>query len=156
MSFIKYISLICALVTAISPLQAAEIGRLFSSPSERAQLDYLRRTSKPVTTDQQAAPDETAVMSLDLPEQISIQGYVKRSDGKKGTVWVNHQPIQENTDSGSITIGSVPKNGNQVPVKIPAAGKLLNLKAGQAYSMDTDSVSEVRAEAYESDADTID
>lgn len=131
--------LLPSLAMATEPL-----GRLFTTPAERANLDYLRQTEKVHIPDaSQPAPVETAPA---LPLSISVQGYVKRSDGKKSTVWVNHTPMQENSDTSEVQVGKL-RDGNQVQLKLPANGKNLNLKPGQVYIPETDSVSEIGANA---------
>ena len=117
-------------------------GRLFTTPAERATLDHLRETRKiePVNIEQpEAAVIEQAPVT---PPEISVQGYVKRSDGQKGTVWINKKPVQENSSSGDMQIGKLPKEGNQVQIKVPSLGKNLKLKAGQVYDPETGTVSE--------------
>jgi hypothetical protein len=116
-------------------------GRLFTTPNERAKLDYLRQTSK--APGPELYDDEEAVtIAPTLPGQVSIQGYVKRGDGKKGTVWVNHEPIQENSNLGEVRVGKLPPKGGQVQINLPASGRNVNLKAGQVYTLETDSISE--------------
>lgn len=127
--------LLPSVVLAVEPF-----GRLFTTPAERANLDHMRQTRKiePVTVDQ---PQEVEVAPT-LPSEISVQGYVKRSDGKKGTVWVNETPMQENTGTSEVEVGSLPKGGNQVPLKVPGTGINLKLKAGQVYDPETDEITE--------------
>ena len=129
---------------------AEPFGRLFTSPAERATLDHLRQTRKvePINLDQPQDVIETAPV---MPSEISVQGYVKRSDGKKGTVWINQKPVQENSSSGQVEVGKLPKNGNQVQIKVPGLDKSLKLKAGQVYDPETDSVSESEVRASELD-----
>lgn len=118
---------------------------MFTTPAERSTLDHLRQTRKiePVTdTDQPLEVIEAAPVT---PPEISVQGYVKRSDGKKGTVWINQKPVQENSTSGGVEVGKLPTNGNQVQIKVPGLDKSLKLKAGQIYDPETDSVSEDKA-----------
>ena len=124
---------------------AESFGRLFTTPAERANLDYLRKTTQlPKIVANQPAETE-AVPAVQSP--VSIEGYVKRGDGKKGTVWVNNAPIQEGSDSGGVAVGKLRRDGNQVQLKLPASGKNLSLKAGQVYDPETDSVSETSAHA---------
>jgi hypothetical protein len=66
--------LLVATACAASP---AELGALFSTPEERAQLDRLRRGEAPA----QAA-------ALSASPNAGITGYVKRSDGRS-TVWID-------------------------------------------------------------------
>lgn len=127
-------------------------GRLFTTPSERTTLDHLRQTRKiePVAdTDQPLEVIEAAPVT---PPEISVQGYVKRSDGKKGTVWINQKPVQENSTSGGVELGKLPKSGNEVQIKLPGLDKDLKLKAGQVYDPGTDSVAESKVRAKQSDA----
>lgn len=120
---------------------AEPLGRLFMTPAERASLDLIRQnTSTANLNEQEAVPETTAK----TPESISIQGYVKRSDGKKSTVWINNSPIQENQGNAEVQVGKLSKDSNQVQVTLPASGKSVNLKAGQRYDSTTDTVSDIR------------
>lgn len=121
-------------------------GRLFSTPKERANLDHLRQISKPPSQTELLDDEELTVAPV-MPNSVSMQGYVKRSDGKKGTVWVNNTPVQEDADSGEVRVGKIPRNGGQVQINIPASGRNVNLKAGQVYIPDTDSIAEDKARA---------
>ncbi|MDP2248055.1 MAG: hypothetical protein Q8J65_07975, partial [Nitrosomonadales bacterium] len=51
--------------------------------------------------------------------------------------------------SGEVRVGKLPRDGNQVKINIPASGRSVNLKAGQVYTPETDSISEDRARATE-------
>ncbi|OQW69853.1 MAG: hypothetical protein CTY10_01000 [Methylotenera sp.] len=156
----RFFALFILLTTQIALMQATQaaqpIGRLFSSPAERSTLNYLRQTKKvmmvaPVeTTDQQA---ESA--PVELPDAINVQGYVKRSDGKDGTVWINNQAMQENTGNKDVQVGSLPENGNRVPLKLPANGRRLTLKAGQVYDPQNNRVREARSHGAQGDSGTI-
>jgi hypothetical protein len=122
------------------------IGRLFTTPSERAMLDHLRQTRK-IEPAHLEDPQEIIEDIPLVPPEISVQGYVKRSDGQKGTVWVNRKPLQENSGTGGVEVGTLPKSGNQVQIKVPALDKSIQLKAGQVYDPETGAVSETRARA---------
>lgn len=146
--FIIFSMLICLFESGLA--LAAEFGRLFTTPTQRANLDYLRQTSKtplvsnPSTngTEEVAIPVESATP----PASVSMQGYVKRSDGQKGTVWVNNTPMQENTKNSDIQIGKL-KDSNRVDISLPANNKHLRLKAGQVYDSDSNSVVEASVHA---------
>ena len=120
---------------------AESFGRLFTNPAERANLDHLRQTRKiePLNIDQ---PSEVIEVAPTLPSEISVQGYVKRSDGKKGTVWVNDEPVQENSSTGGVEVGKLPKLGSGIQLTLPGIDKSLRLKAGQTYDPETGSISE--------------
>lgn len=120
---------------------AAEMGRLFFTPAEREKLNVLRANARSVDLTELATPDAAPVVAV--PSDVSVQGYVKRSDGKKNTVWVNGQPVQEDSSGAGVEVGRLHGNSNQVPLTINNSGKALNLKAGQVYSPSTDTVTEV-------------
>lgn len=144
--------LIFALLLPAHASAVESFGRLFTTPAERANLDHLRQTRKiqPVT---EAQPEETAeAVEPALPPTVSVQGYLKRSDGKKGTVWINEAPVQEDSASGEIQVGKIPQSGNEVQIRLPGSGKNMKLKAGQVYDPETDSILEksqdVRQETF--------
>jgi len=136
---------------------AEPIGRLFSSPAERSTLNYLRQSKKtniaiqPEAPVQQAEPEVRA-----LPNAINMQGYVKRTDGKQGTVWINDQAMQENSGNKDVQVGKLPVNGNRIPLKLPANGKYLTLKAGQVYDPENNRVSEARSHGAQGDGGAVD
>jgi len=135
---------------------AEPIGRLFTTPAERSQLDYLRQTKKnlPVNVNT-PAEDVTEVVPIQLPSAINMQGYVKRSDGKKGTVWVNDEALQENSGNKDVVVGKLPVDSNRVPIKLPANGKQLTLKAGQTYDPENNRVREAGGHDAQSEAGRI-
>lgn len=139
-----------ACVVSTSTVSAAQpTGRLFTTPNERANLDFLRQTSKAPSPEEMLETTEDVTVAPTLPGSVSLQGFVKRGDGKKGTVWVNDTPVQESTDTGEVRVGKLPKTGSQVQINIPANGRNVNLKAGQVYMPETDSISEDKARMTE-------
>jgi hypothetical protein len=145
-----------SLLTFSTANAAQPTGRLFTTPAERANLDRLRQTSKLPSQEQLFDDEEEITAAPVLPGSVSMQGYVKRGDGKKGTVWVNNEPVQENSDTGEVRVGKLPREGGQVPINIPASGRSVKLKAGQVYMPETDSVSEDKARATEKEAPAVD
>ena len=137
----RLLLLLCLLFSLNSA--SAEMGRLFFTPGERAKLDELRANAKSV----ELADVVSGEVPIEVapPADVSIQGYVKRSDGKKSTVWVNGQPVQENSNGGGVEVGKLQGNSNQVPLTLPGSGKSLRLKAGQTYNPVNDQISEVKA-----------
>lgn len=126
------------LASLIAGLAQADdrLGRLFLTPNERANLDYLRNSSPPPEKlIKSEAPETNEADGTPIPPPVApvtIQGYVKRSDGK-GTVWVNRQAVQEKSKVGEIEVGSIPAFGNRVRVKVPGANQSVTLKAGQTF-----------------------
>jgi hypothetical protein len=75
-----------ATTTAASAPASPTLGRLFTTPAERAELDRRRRgEGLPVTLAPRATPTPTP------PAPRVVTGIVARSDGKS-TVWVNGEP----------------------------------------------------------------
>ena len=139
-------------------LAAEPIGRLFTSPAERNNLDYLRQTKKklitPTIVDAQIdAPEAAPIL---LPEAVNLQGYVKRNDGKQGTVWVNDQALQENSGNKEVQVGKLSENSNRVPIKLSANGRRLNLKAGQVYDPENNRIREARNHGAQGQNETMD
>ena len=139
---------------AQSAWAAESIGRLFTSPAERSDLDYLRQTKKNLPVKAESPMQESTVEAapIVLPDAINLQGYVKRNDGKQGTVWVNNKAMQENTGNKDVQVGKLPSDGNRVPIRLPANGKNLTLKAGQVYDPENNRVREARSHAAQGDA----
>jgi hypothetical protein len=91
-----------------------------------------------------------------LPRAVNLQGYVKRNDGKHGTVWVNNQAMQENSGNKDVQVGRLSENSNRVPIKLSGNGKHLNLKAGQVYDPETNKVREARNHGAQGQNETMD
>lgn len=132
-----------------------DFGRLFSRPDERKNLDFLRqnqplKTISPADDLQSESAAEAAPQ--ELPSPITLQGYVKRSDGTKSTLWINNQAVQEDSTVDNVQIGRLQKHGNRsvgdgaegLDVKIPANGKRIRLKAGQVYEPETNQIKELK------------
>jgi len=73
-----------ALVLALAACaaHADDLGTLFYTPAQRAQLDRLRRGEAPESAPI-AAPDGAH----------AVTGYVQRSDGR-GVVWIDGRPLE--------------------------------------------------------------
>jgi len=111
------------------------VGRLFSTLEQRNYLDALRESKKNQPTEIETVVKTNVIerKPLMLPDTINMQGYVKRNDGKSGTVWVNGKVLQEHSGNKEVQVGRLPVNSKGVPIRIPANGKRLTLKAGQIY-----------------------
>lgn len=139
-----------------SILQAApsdNLGRLFSRPAERANLDILRQNQKLKVIVPQPKSELEVVerpVPIELPDPVTLQGYVKRSDGKGNTLWINNQAVQEDSTIDSVKIGKLNQRGitkkgmamEGVDVKIPANGKQVRLKAGQTFDPESNQIFE--------------
>lgn len=117
--------LLAAFVATGAGAQAPVIGRLFTTPAERHQLDVQRGliAAPPQAPAMQSAPAET----LPPPaEPVTLDGFVKRSDGRT-TVWVNQQPQERATFSGN------PRQP-MITVATPSGGSV-TLKPGQTADL---------------------
>ncbi|MPS48146.1 hypothetical protein [Methylobacillus sp.] len=121
---------------------AQSFGRLFTTPAERESLEKLRQHQGGQLLEQpvQAPAVSGQVPAPVPPQEFSVQGYIQRSDGAKGTVWINHQPLQEGSDNGQLQVGKVNRQG--IPLTIHESGRQVRLKAGQAFNPDTDEIIE--------------
>ena len=72
---------ILSLCCIASGAEAAELGRLFFTPMQRAEMDRKRILNIADTADKIAAPSS----------QMTLNGRITRSDGKT-TTWVNGVP----------------------------------------------------------------
>lgn len=154
--FFTFYLVITAQILSLPTAQAAQpMGRLFSSPAERSTLNHLRQTKKVMIATPETPTQQTESAAVILPDAINMQGYVKRSDGKQGTVWINNQAMQENSSNKDVQVGTLPENGNRVPLKLPANGRRLTLKAGQVYDPENNRVSEARSHGAQGDSGTI-
>ena len=158
-------SLLGLLLAAMLPAHAtpetvaknAGFGRLFTKPAERSQLDVLRQSRVLKTnieaTDNNEGEAEPNEEMVDLPASLTMQGYVKRSDGAKSTVWINNQAMQEESQINQVRIGKLSATGRNretnLNLQMPANGKQIRLKAGQVYAPQTDEIKELKTVAKE-------
>lgn len=153
--------LMVLLMLAAWPVQAAEpLGKLFTTPAERDNLERLRQNSHGQLLEQALpAVEDGTVAPPAVQRELSVQGYVRRSDGARGTVWVNHQPLQERSEHSHVQVGSLPKDSsrdsNRVTLTIPGTGSQVKLKAGQAYDANTGQISERNVHGVQSDRQTL-
>ena len=152
--------LLCLFLIFAHFAQADQLtGRLFSSTLDRDNLDYLRKIKKPIVPvmNVETAVPKTPIerVAIELPASISMQGYVKRNDGKDSTVWINNQAVSENSRIKDLQVGSVPDNGIRIPIKLTANGKRLTLKAGQVYETNHNKVREIRNYAAQGNSGKI-
>lgn len=134
------------LTMAADPVQ---MGRLFFTPAERAALDIVRQNSRlpeRIITPGAAGGDgaeEGASAPVAVPPVVTVDGYVKRTDGK-GTVWVNGQPVREKSTANNVEVGRLQGNTNDVRIKLPGTGQTFKLKAGQSYESASGKVGSLR------------
>lgn len=128
--------------------ETGHYGRLFTSPSQRAELNYLRQINKYKSPLQALQPveegGEAPIPLSDRVDAVAMQGYVKRSDGKKGTVWINQTALTEGEARDGLAVGQI-GNTDRIMIKGDGLNKPLVLKPGQRYLSDQDRVVEESA-----------
>lgn len=112
---------------------AAELGRLFFTPAQRATLDTLREKNigKEAVSEKEPAPP--------LPQNVTLDGVVRRSDGKN-TVWLNSRAVTA-PKAGGIGV-STGKNDNRVRLRVPESGRSIDLKVGQTAEIVSGTIAE--------------
>lgn len=114
-------------LAALPAAQAAELtGRLFFTPDQRAQLDQLRK-QKAIASQVRDEP---------IPETVTYNGIIRRSDGKT-TIWMNNQQLSDaELRNGQTVTGSVSRDG-RIVLQNPQAGSgaKLELKVGQSATL---------------------
>lgn len=140
------------LLLPVSTQAANNLGRLFLSPAERVSLDRLREISPaPQGQVQEGGSAEEDAVPAETSPVISINGYVKRSDGK-ATVWVNGLPVDE-AESDDIKLEK--NNGSsRVMVKSPTNGQKIKLKPGQYYEPASGKIADGTVGEVEPNADS--
>lgn len=142
--------LLCA--TGAAPLLAAQdMGRLFTTPAERATLERLRVGGKapagPAGAASAAATAPEAVLPAPLEGEhvIEVNGTVRRSGSGRATTWVDSVAHNDNDQiEGGIVLARGAGTGNVVLTL--ASGKRVSAKAGQ----NVDAVSGKVLEGYQS------
>ena len=126
--------LLLVLAQIAQAADAVPTGRIFFTPEQRAQLDLLR-TQKAVASQVRDEP---------IPENVTYNGIVRRSDGKT-TVWVNNEAM---TDAElrvkQSIVGRIDRNG-QITLQATQAAGTLQLKVGQSAELLSGRVGEAYA-----------
>jgi len=116
------LSILLVLGAAAGPCAAQELGRLFFTPEQRAELDARRRARVP---DKPAAVVASPTTRLD--------GYVKRS-GAPSTVWLNGEPLPEGPGQAP-RIGTGSRSEGRVAVTVGDSGARIGLKPGEVLDL---------------------
>lgn len=147
--FILLASLTVHFISAQTTFAAEDtFGKLFSTQKQRSQLDALRAAKKNQPVESQETVVQATVIErkpVALPGALNMQGYVKRNDGKKGTVWINGEAVQERSRNKDVQVGRLPMHSNKVPISITANGRRVILKAGQVYDPVRNRIKESRS-----------
>ena len=122
---------------------AADLGRLFLSPTQRTAIDDARRSVKLDPDKPLLSPDEGTDSDLNpaaapATETVTVNGFVSRSAGTP-TVWVNGH------DGAPGQLSPPARDGQRVRVPLANGAGQVALKPGQSF----DSGSRQVSDAYE-------
>lgn len=138
----KYLILLMFFLTP-SRAMPAELGRLFFSPEQRAQLDLARikRDQRPLL-ETNAAPN-SATPAPRGPAVVTFNGAVQRGDGKS-TVWINGNPVTERNrlrNEMEVSVIGMRRDG-ELALAIPQASRKASLKVGQSLDVTSGRIDE--------------
>lgn len=132
---------------------AADLGRLFLAPAERAALDRARYAAPRPAPEPDAGEAEPTLEELAAEAQtdlvpeppIAVDGFVRRSGGP-ATIWINGIESNEgNLAEQGIDARAVHLAEDRVEVPQGRARARVSLKPGQRYDPDTSRITD----AYE-------
>ena len=128
----------CSLMLAFaSTVSAAELGRLFFTAAERAQLDVAR-------TQKKAPPPPVAAQSVEatpLPEIVNYGGIIRRSDGKS-MLWINDRVAEEKEALSALSLKGAVRPDGAVTLQVPQSGGIIEVKVGQSVDLQSGHVAE--------------
>ena len=113
---------------------AAELGRMFFTPAQRATLDNARKQN--IRSEISNDAEQTATP---LPQNVSVNGVIRRSDGKN-TIWLNNRVVGDRQTGGLNA--AVGKNDNRVRLSVPESGRTMDLKVGQTIEIVSGTIDE--------------
>ena len=108
------------MLIAAPAAQSQEVGRLFFTPDQRANLDQRRKAR---------VPDKPAAATVAAPV-TRVDGYVTRSAGPS-TVWINGESVPENAPEAPHIDGGRNASGS-VSISVGESGKRIRLKPGES------------------------
>ena len=128
--------LLLALLSMANTASAAELGRMFFTPAQRATLDNARKQNIRAEIGNENEQQPTAAP---VPQNVSVNGVIRRSDGKN-TIWLNNRIVNEQQPGGmNATLG---KADNRVRLNVPDSGRNLDLKVGQTVEIVSGTIEE--------------
>jgi len=130
----RQVAWLLLMVASVPGVSADEqVGRLFSTPAERVELDLLRSglVKKKVLSGVVGEGAENAPPPAPA-EPLVLNGLVRRSDGRT-TVWVNGQRLEPRGGNGKVTLRGRADRSNRVMLRLSKEPKNIRLKPGQAW-----------------------
>jgi len=109
---------------------AQELGRLFLTPEQRAQLEARRKARVPDT------PAAAPVLESPLTR---LDGSVRRPGGRS-TVWVNGETIPEGAHPDGAKILRPHSSQGRVPIAVGESERRFDLRVGETLNRDSGEV----------------
>lgn len=115
---------------------ADQLGRLFTTPEQRHELDMLRY-AQIETAKHEPSRKTTQSKEEGKPAQaatpITIRGVVTRSNGENAA-WINNSnSFEGNPASGAIRVTPGEIHGDKVKIVMPDGSTSVNVKVGETY-----------------------
>ena len=128
--------LLLALLPIAHVCVAAELARMFYTPAQRATLDNARKQNIRVEIGNESEQQPAAAP---VPQNVSVNGIIRRSDGKN-TIWLNNRVVDEQNPGGMNA--AMGKSDNRVRLSVPDSGRSVDLKVGQTVEIVSGTIEE--------------
>jgi len=136
------VALLCCSVSA----PAEFVGRLFTTPAERVELDGLREGEDRSEQASEAQSHEAPAPAAPL-RPIRMDGMVLRSAGPNA-VWIDGQPVpRTGVSSQGMRVDLEGMGAEGVPIRVPGSHRSVLIKPGQRFEPAGHVVSDVLRQA---------
>lgn len=116
--------LLCLGLCVGVPAAADDLGRLFTTPAERARIDAVRAGRAPATT-------TDASVRIDAGDRLILNGSVVGSDGRR-LVWLNGQRVENDGHARLQRDGRVRLDWRDA-TRVLKPGQILDRTTGEVY-----------------------
>lgn len=121
-------------------------GKLFTSPEQRAYLDYLRQDFLAKNQEAGFNIEENQIPDIPVdgpdspagPTEYTLGGIMSRADGRM-TIWLNNRPL---TEDQLPTGARLVRDGNTLALRFSNDGRTQLLRPGQTIEVGSGSVQE--------------
>lgn len=109
-----------------------ELGRLFTTPEQRAELDAMRNIGPPEVREQKKEERKIRVNKKVVYDDINLNGIVKRNDGRN-TLWIGNTVVESGVSDEQGIVYSVEKDNSALITLPDADNKQVRLQTGKSY-----------------------
>lgn len=135
----SFITIVVGFFILTSIVSATELGRLFTTPLQRVQLEKVKyaksepKEIKVVDIEEIIEPVQVEKEIIER-DQIKLKGLVYRRDGKN-TAWINESNTYEGSlESQYIQVPDSKIKPNQVTIIMPDDSTSVDIKVGEAFT----------------------